>query len=361
MGVGGAERVMANLASILSNRGHEVTISVNKTLLAFDVSEKVNIVYARKETTETKGKGAVKLIRRFRNFMSYFSHVKEIIKTSKPDVIISFMHCNLFQILLYHHGIPVVSSERTAMDNKWDSIGKRLLFTCNKFADGVTVLTQYDKGYAVAKGFKNVVVIPNPLTWPTINEQVFEETFPARKNILACGRVYAWHVKGFDLLIKAFALIAKKYPDWSIDIAGEGNEASFQIMCKLAEDNGVGGRINFLGLQKNVREVMMKHAIFVLSSRIEGFPNALSEAMTSGMAVVSYDRLANSIINDTIDGLLVENQNIEKLSNAIEKLIQNQELRYQFGKNAIKNINRFSMGNVVEKWELLFESLINKQ
>lgn len=359
LGGGGAERVLANLAGVLAERGHEVAISVNKSIQVYEVNTKVEIYFARKVSNNTGGSGIVKIMRQVRNFLSYIPCVKKIIKEYTPDVIITFMHCNIVPILLFHNRIPVISSERAAMDNPRNSYWGRFVF--NRFVDKVTVLTPYDKGYAAAKGLKDVIIMPNPLTWPVMEESEYEESFAGRKNILACGRVDAWKVKGFDLLIRAFALIAQKYPDWKIDIAGKGSEESICYLQRLAAENGIEKRIHFMGFQKDVRSVMKDHSIFVLSSRTEGFPNVLSEAMSVGTAPICFDRLANSIVNDNVDGILVEDQNIRKLSQALEKLMNNGVYRHQVGFNAIHNIKRYSSEKVVERWESVMEEIVSPE
>lgn len=78
-----------------------------------------------------------------------------------------------------------------------------------------------------------------------------------------------------------------------------------------------------------------------------------------GMSTISYERLANSIILDSIDGMLVKDQGVEELSNAMSSMMEDEQLRYIIGKKAIKNIRRFSISRVVDKWERLLTSLIN--
>lgn len=112
-------------------------------------------------------------------------------------------------------------------------------------------------------------VVANPdfqKIWDVVSEEEFDILFPDRKNLLACGRVDQWEIKGFDLLIKAFAGIAKSFPNWFLDIAGKGSDKSVSILKGIAKEYGIEDRIRFLGFQTDVREVMKSHAIFVLSS-----------------------------------------------------------------------------------------------
>lgn len=354
---GGAERSLTTIVSELARRGHEVTISVNKQMMVFEPSPGVSVVYAKQDKTPTKGNGIIKSIKQFRNYLQYFPYTKKVILEVKPDVIVTFLWCNLLQILLYHKSIPVITSERNAFDRKLGFIYKVNRFLLNKHVDCVTVQTPFDKGYATAKHLKNTIIMPNPLTWEVLDETEYEARFKERRNLLACGRVDQWEIKGFDLLIKAFAMIADKYPDWVLDIAGKGSEKSIAHLTDIAKEHGLAERVHFLGFQSNVRELMINHSIFVLSSRTEGFPNVLTEAMSVGTPSISYDRLANSIVLDSVDGQLVEDQSIDGLAWAMSYLMGNEKQRYELGRNSLRNVQRFSTERIVDKWEKLFISL----
>ena len=354
---GGAERSLTTIASELARRGHEVTISVNKQMMVFEPSPGVSVVYAKQDKTPTKGNGIIKSIKQFRNYLQYFPYTKKVILEVKPDVIVTFLWCNLLQILLYHKSIPVITSERNAFDRKLGFIYKVNRFLLNKHVDCVTVQTPFDKGYATAKHLKNTIIMPNPLTWEVLDETEYEARFKERRNLLACGRVDQWEIKGFDLLIKAFASIADKYPGWMLDIAGKGSEKNIAFLKNIAKANKVDERIRFLGFQTNVKETMINHSVFVLSSRTEGFPNVLTEAMSVGTPAISYDRLANSIVLDSVDGLLVKDKSVKELGEAMSHLMEDENIRFDFGKNALRNVQRFSTGRIVDKWEKLFISL----
>lgn len=356
---GGAERSLITIANELANRGNEVTISVNKQMMVFKPNSGVSVIYANQEKTATQGRGIIRSLRQFKNYLHYFPYTRRTIRGVKPDVIVSFLWCNLLQILLYHKNIPIITSERNAFDRELGFVNHTNRFLLNRFVDCITVQTPFDKGFAAAKRLKHTVIMPNPLTWDVVSEEEFDILFPDRKNLLACGRVDQWEIKGFDLLIKAFAGIANSFPNWFLDIAGKGSDKSVSKLKGIAKEYGIEDRIRFLGFQTDVREVMKSHAIFVLSSRTEGFPNVLAEAMSVGMSTISYERLANSIILDSIDGMLVKNQSVEELSYAMSSMMEEEQLRYVIGKNALKNIRRFSISRVVDKWERLLTSLTN--
>jgi glycosyltransferase involved in cell wall biosynthesis len=115
-----------------------------------------------------------------------------------------------------------------------------------------------------------------------------------------------------------------------------------------------------LGNQKNIFEWYRRASIFVLSSRKEGFGNVLIEAMAMGCAVVSFDCPYGpaEIIKDGIDGILVENQNTRRLSQAIQKLIEDEELRSTLANEAIKVRERYSIDKIANEWESLISKVV---
>ena len=354
---GGAERVLANLTNELSRRGHDVTIALNINKIGYDLSDNIKVIYSPQQNWY-KGRNILKRI--FRNikmnFHSY-KHTKNAIKEIKPDIIITFLWCNMFPIIRHHKSIPIMSSEHNAYDRNIGFRRKIDRFFLNRFFDKVCVLTAFDHGYAKAKGLTNTTIMPNPNTFESISTDEYNEYFEKRKNILVCGRVSAWHIKGFDIAIKAFAKIAEKIPNTDLDIVGEYDQKSKIHLKNIAIECGVEERVHFLGRSNDMINIMRCHKLFVLSSRTEGFPMVITEAMTQGLPCVSFERLSSPIIIDGIDGILVENGNVDKLAKSMYELISNNDYRYQLGLESIKNVSRFSSENVAKRWEELFNTL----
>ncbi len=358
LGGGGAERVLVTLCSEMAKRGHEVALSVNKRIKVYETIPDVEIIYATNDDKAASGNFITRPLRQLINYFHYFKTTQRIIREKQPDVIVSFLQCNLLQILAYHGHIPIISSERNAFDRRLGFSNYINRFVFNRFVDKVTLLTPFDKGYAVAKGLHNTVIMPNPLPWPVISDEVYRKTFDKRFNILACGRIDQWKVKGFDLLIESFALVKDNYPNWTLDIAGKGEDRNINYLKDLAKNKGVdNNRIRFLGFNSDVKKLMSEYSLFILSSRTEGFPNVVIESMSVGTPVISFERLANSIIVDSIDGLLVEDESVKALSSAMDLLMSDSELRFNMGLNSLHNVSRFSTSRIVDKWESIFESV----
>lgn len=356
---GGAEGVVATLTSELAHRGHRITLVCSLRNQFYEVSDAVNIINVCSwQYNTSQGRFLVKVYNKIANRFLDLIHIKRVIQKEHPDVVISFLVNWLWQIIVLCKGrIPIACAERNAMvfphtsKNFWN---KQILY---RFADVVQVMSRYDKAW-LRNRYKRVVAMPNPLRFTPLTMNEYEKIFDTRKNILACGRINPQ--KGFDKLIQAFALIAQQYPDWDIDICGNYTEDDnyYVFLQKIIQNNKLKDRVHFLGQRRDVDKVMKSHSVFVLSSQHEGFPNVLSEAMANGMACVSFDIVTgpSEIINDGLDGMIVEDQNVEALALGMAALLKDNELRFQYGKKAIENIARYNKNIIVDKWEQFFNS-----
>ena len=157
-------------------------------------------------------------------------------------------------------------------------------------------------------------------------------------------------VKGFDLLIEAFGRCATKHADWSLVILGEGPErASLQTFAVAL---GIADRVSLAGQVQEPATILNGADLFVLSSRSEGFPNALLEAMACQLPVVSTDCGGpRNIIRDGVDGILVPPDDVTALADAMDRLMANPDERRRLGAGALEVIERFSMEKVMTMWD----------
>ena len=163
--------------------------------------------------------------------------------------------------------------------------------------------------------------------------------------------------KGFDLLLKAFSTVKKSYPEWSLTILGEGSLRS-ELEC-LSQSLDIVNSVHFLGRVKNPYEYLQQADIFVMSSRFEGFPNALCEAMACGLPVISTDCPSGppEIIRDGVDGILVKNENVEALTEAMSHLISDEKQRQKLGNAAKAITQRFNLDNIMDVWNKLLKEI----
>lgn len=197
----------------------------------------------------------------------------------------------------------------------------------------------------------NVEVIYNPL--PFFPEQVSDGN---RKQVIAVGRYVPQ--KGFDRLIPAWQLVARKHPDWVLRIYGDGMRTELQ---QLIDSQGITSSCILEPTVSNIVDKYCESSIFVLSSRFEGFGMVIIEAMACGVPPVSFTCPCGprDIIDDGKDGLLVEDGNIEELAEKIAYLIENEETRKEMGRRARIDVERFKIENIAEQWKQLFESLLS--
>ena len=215
--------------------------------------------------------------------------------------------------------------------------------------DKLVVLTEKDR--EAWTELNNVVAIPDPLSLsPTIISPLTE------KRVIAVAR-YS-HEKGIDLLLEAWSKVAKQVPEWRLDIFGDGKRTSYEeLIDKLEIDRT---RCQLYGRTNDVEKEYCNSSLFVLSSRFEGFGMVLTEAMSCGLPVVSFDCPwgPRSIITDGEDGFLVENGNVDALASKLSMLMNDTILRKVTAQTAVRNVQRFSMVKIAELWMSLFDELI---
>lgn len=193
----------------------------------------------------------------------------------------------------------------------------------------------------------NVRVIYNPL--PFFPEQVSDGS---RKQVIAVGRYVPQ--KGFDRLISAWQLVARKHPDWVLRIYGDGMREQLQ---QQIDSLGITTSCILEHTVANIIDKYCESSIFALSSRFEGFGMVIIEAMACGVPPVSFTCPCGprDIINDGKDGLLAEDGNIEELAEKISYLIEHEDIRKEMGKQARLNVQRFQIENIAGQWKQLFE------
>lgn len=194
----------------------------------------------------------------------------------------------------------------------------------------------------------HIHVIHNPISFVSEKTADMES-----KKIIVVGRYDL--LKGYDYLLDAWKIVNKRHPDWILEIYGDGDNISFQ---KKVEHLGLS---NF-ACNKSVKNILPKYlesSIFVLSSLREGFSLALIEAMNCGLACIAFDSTGpKEIINDGVDGLLVENRNSLLLAEKMNYLIENEEYRILLGKQAKISVERFDINKIGEQWHSLFDSVL---
>lgn len=351
---GGGERVLSILANEFASRGEDVSIATDiKTPFAYEINEKVKLYDLYKECSVNKN-----IFYRIHNSIQIRKNIRRIAKQEKPDIIVAFMSalgCSVIASTL-GLGIPVVLSEHTNVSRnlgKLLDIKRRVLYP---LANAITILTRYDMKLWKDK-FENVVYMPNPVSLKEANDDLNKE-----KTVLAVGRVNQWKIKGFDNLLKCWAKLCQLYPDWKLKIAGDADENALKQLNALAHELGCCN-YEFLGFRHDVYELMKHSEVFCLSSRTEGLPMALIEAMNAGCCCVSFDVLTGprEIIQHGKSGMIAKNQDNEDLIECLKMVMSDEILRKRLASNAPRSIMRYSTDRIINRWYILFDIISNKK
>jgi GalNAc-alpha-(1->4)-GalNAc-alpha-(1->3)-diNAcBac-PP-undecaprenol alpha-1,4-N-acetyl-D-galactosaminyltransferase len=356
LGGGGAERVMSILANYWVNQGWDLTLImlVDPTQPSFyplDPRIKLKSLGIAENSTS--------LLAAIGNTVRRVTILRREIMVDRPDVVISFMNSvNVYNILAcWNLNIPTIVSEHTypgATDA--NKIWQLLMKWSYRYADLVTVLTQNAVPfYPPAQGYRTIVM-PNPVTTPA--PVVVTEKLLPTPSLIALGRLDPR--KGFDLLLRAFHQIHDRYPDWQLTILGEGSIRS--ELEQLRSQLQLTDRVHLPGAVQNVQDYLHQADLFVMPSRVEGFPMALCEAMACGLPVLAADCLSGprDIIEDGVNGVLVATEDVDALAAGLDALMSNPAQRQQLAQNAPQILDRFGLEQVMGMWANEIERVIDR-
>lgn len=354
---GGAERVLVDVASGLADMGHNVVI------LSFDqageqsfykLSDKVKRLCL--DIGDVGSKATVgEVLRRS-------IAIRKVAQKIKPDAVVAFMHSSFVPASfgMIGTGIPVLASEHIVPDHYKSRKLEYVLFILSSFfAKKITVLSQ-----TILQDYSRIlhskmVVMENPvhparlLAMPVGGKK-------EKRIILNVGRLT--DQKDQETLIKAFALLADDYPNWSVRIVGEGELLG--KLNKIVQSHGLGERIELTGATADIENEYQSSHIFALPSLYESFGLATAEAMAHGLPVLGFKSCpgTNELIINNKNGLLVDGQNrTEIFSQGIRKLISNDTLRERLGACGPESMKRFHPEGIVEKWVIFISEAITNR
>ena len=357
LGPGGAERVLTLLAREFAARDHEIILL---TLSSADNDFHSPGPSVRRIglglTSSSSGviAGVAANIKRVRAVRSVF--VQE-----HPEAVISFLDTANVLALAAAFGAktPVIIAERTdprihPLGRSWKTLRRILYPRAARLVVQTKSVAEWACGVAARS---RVVVIPNPVIRPASRVEHLPSGGLLR--IVGMGRMDQY--KGFDVLIHAVKFAANHGVSLLLSIYGNGPERS--RLEKLAADLGMSDKVTFPGRTKDPSAALAAADIFVLSSRYEGFPNVLLEAMAVGTAVIAFDCPSGpgEIIENGVSGLLVPNGDVEGLSKAIVRVATDAPLRSALAGGGFARAAAFDSSKIVEQWEnLLTEVAISK-
>lgn len=367
-GTGGAEKVFWLMANEFANRGHEVTaIGFEKTYMNpfFEVRKdvccvNVGIDYHKSVFVNIKsifqfGDEKRRSYRDFKEGVRKGQRILPVLQKINPDVIISYqieMTYVLTEILKV--SCPVITMCHNTIDVLLE--GKKRFYEALEKCDCIQVLLpSYSLKMKSYLAPKRVEYIPN------IVPQYEEEPKYESHVIINVGRVDR-EQKQQHLLIQAFAQAHKKHPSWCLEFWGDTtyDEEYFRECCRLVEVYNLKDKVKFCGVTKNVVEQLKRGSIFAFPSAFEGFPLALTEAMSMGLPTIGYKTCpgSNELIIDGKNGFLVDD-GVDSLAEAMAILMENKDLRVKLGKHAKMDMKQFAPKIIWDKWEQLINDVVN--
>lgn len=345
LGAGGAERVIAILARHWANQGHRLSI------ITFDkVGDPVYHSLPPEVTLHRLG-GMVGV--GYRGNLKRVFRLRQALGQLDPDVLISFLTKNNALASLACLGRPtrLVCSERNNPERqKSSAIWNLILKLAYRRADAIVCQTNAVKRCFPRAVQDRLVMIYNPIIG-------FERSAVSHDGKMLCAVGRLTPQKGFDLLIAAFARIADRHPDWNLTIWGNGQSRA--QLEKQVRDLGLAERIALPGNSHGPGEWARDATIFVQASLYEGFANALAEALASGLPVVATncDFGPAEMVTHGRDGLLVENENVPELAEAMSRMISDKNLRGSCGAMAKRSAARFHTANILVQWDELIATV----
>ena len=370
---GGTERVLCVLANGLAGRGFPVSIMSlwGKGESFFSLDGAIKVYWIEKENP---GRGVIGNIRALERILSRERPVFLV----DVDIILG-LYSFLLRRLLLRRRIPQMRWISWEHFNYYYHFRtNRLLrriareLTC-RFSDRLVVLTREAKGYYEKSGRlkcrADQIYNPDPFAGkeeeegeerrgPRLVLAREDEERSGREIVLAAGRLTP--EKGFDLLIKSWGLLEKKYPRWELVIVGEGEQR--RALERRIRDAGLTG-VRLAGTVSHMEACYREAAFFALSSRDEGFGMVLIEAMHFSCPVVSYACKAGprEIITDGEDGFLVEPGDVAGFAEKMELLMKDGALRRRMGERAAESVKRFEPEGILDQWERIFEETTQRR
>lgn len=370
----GMERIItAKINYLASHTNHQLfllTYEQRDCPLPFELDKSVRYISVENPIPQRKDYSIYVWLKKYLSARRQFRDmIKQQIDQIRPDIIVcnvySFSVIDLIIKIASHRNISTIIESHTKLSSTfishkfsynrflyfisrlWD---KYILYRIRE-ASTVVALTKQD-----AKDWEPLVnrieIIPN-----FISIELKRVKDYSAKRVISAGR-YAYE-KGYDMLLLAWSKIIKDYPGWELHVFGDGDVKPY---LQLSDRLNISDSVFLHTSTSDIAEEFYNSSIFVMSSRYEGFGLVLAEAMSCGLACISFDCPygPRNIINNKQDGILVAHEDVNKLSNSISLLMEDENIRKEYGLKASANLKRYSKDNIMQSWIELFKN-ISKQ
>lgn len=370
--IGGADKIIINKANYLAEKmGYDVyliTDSQNGLKPFFPVSEKVKMIDLDINFFQQYQYSPIKRLFVYQKLTRQFKQrMTQLLSEIKPDILISTFSRDAKFIGLYKKYAKVTLAEvHTTKKNI------RALPELRRKGFPYTLLANYIEHQlnSSAKKFDEVIVLntlEEELWKPVRKVRVINnavQLYPKEQNPLTAKSVIfvgrAEYEKGPDRLIEVWKLVAEKHPDWTVRMFCTG--AMLEQLQDQVKGYELEQQVLFMPPTKDMEREYLNSSMCLMTSRFEGFPVVLQEAMGCGLPCLSFNCPSGPrhIITDNEDGFLVENGDIKAMADKVCELIEHENLRRQMGNKAKQNIARYSEEKIMGQWKDLFEELVNR-
>lgn len=348
---GGAERVFVNLAEYFYKEDYDVCIITQyRKNDEYIISPAIERVLSDL-TAEEVGKS------RIRNFFRRLHKLRCILKTVSPDILLTCTAKSNFMAMAASTFLKTKVVVSIVADPKMEYYTKLMCLiakTYFRFADGIVFQTKEARAFFPKYIQKKSVILPNALNPQFLRDRYTGER---KREIVSVGRLD--DNKNHEMLIRAFAQTADKFPEYKLTIFGDG-ECRERLEALIVQE-GLSERVFLPGLTADVAGAIEKAALFVLPSNTEGMPNTLLEAMALGLTVISTDCPCGGpreLITQGENGLLIPVRDVKALAEAIDRVLSNSEEAEKMGRNAQKLQEKLKPEVANQSWKNYFEEVL---
>lgn len=347
---GGAERVFVNLAEYFLNQDYRVLmVTQYQKEDEYKLAEGIDRVISDITPQETTNSRII-------NFWRRLKKLHCIWKREKPDMVLSCAGKNNFMTIvttMFTETKPIVSVVGEAKEEYPGRLMRMLANILFPHAAGVILQTERSRTFFSKRVGETAVILPNSLN-PLFIRPAFSGE--REKRIVSVGRLDA--NKNHEMMIRAYARLAEKYPEYTLTIYGDGELRSY--LEELIVSLGLSDKVFLPGVILNVEEEIEKASLFLLTSYSEGVSNALIEAMALGLPVIATDVPSGGtveLIRHGENGLIIPTGDEAALEKAMDKMLSDTDFAERLGAQARKIQERFAPERVNRQWQTYFEKL----
>ena len=346
-GFGGAEKQNVMLANAMAARGHDVTlISICADNNCYSLDNRVKYIFLPDRKTSI-----LRIVTRYQD-------IKKELKELRPDVTVNFWFQSAYMTAAMRKSVTgkVIYSERgDPSDKEYKGVMGLIRKLSLPRIDGFVFQSKGAQNYFNKSVQKRSTIIPNPVFVKADDYPIVEER---RKSIVTVGRLHPQ--KNQKLLIDAFALIADKIPEYSLEIYGAG-ELKDELQRQIDELR-LTDRVFLKGTSKQIHKLIYDAALFVLSSDYEGLPNTLLEAMALGIPSISTDCKpggAREIIENGVNGMITPIGNKEELAKVMLQVLRDRSIKQRFSTNSRTAVAKYYPDLIYTNWETKLQCFTN--